>query len=96
MTITLEESVHKIKLEVGTLIKIDILDNPKDECTGYFKQINDNGIIFCPSKNAALSSNPEFNILVPINQIGQVYWISNLVVYELNVKKYADSKQISK
>jgi hypothetical protein len=96
MTIKLEESVHGMKLEVGTLIKVDILDNPKDECFGYFKQINDDGIIFCPSRNAALSSNSEFNILVPMNQIGQVYWISKIGIYELQVRKYADTSQISK
>jgi hypothetical protein len=96
MTITLEETVHGIKLEVGTLIKVDILDNPKDECVGYFKEINDNGIIFCPSRNAALSSDSEFNILVPMNQIGQVYWISKIGIYELSVKRYADAQQISK
>lgn len=96
MKIKLEEITHGFEIPISTLIKIDILENPQDECSGYFKQINDEGIIFCPSKNASLSSNPEFNILVPMNQIGQVYWISRIMVYGLQIKRYAENQQISK
>jgi hypothetical protein len=96
MGIRLEDTVHGIELEVGTLIKVDILSKDEDECIGYYKGITNDGIFICPSQKACFSKESQFNILIPMEDIARVYRVGRIATISLEVKRYADTQQISK
>jgi hypothetical protein len=96
MAITLEETAHGIELEVGTPIVVKLLSKSGDQCMGYFKKIDDNGITICPSLGGCFSSDYKFDARISMGDIAEVSQIAKYYIYRLQIKRDLDTEQISK
>lgn len=93
MAFRLEEGIHGIELRPGTKIGMDLVPEFGDSCIGYFKEINEKGITICPSQRYCFSSDSNCDFVIPLDKLAQVYWIGNIIIQDVQIKRYVDITQ---
>jgi len=89
MRITLEETVHGTELKVGTPIIIEISgENGQDQCVGYYREINEDGITICPSSFYASLLNSNCDFVIPMQDIKKIIRIIRAASLEYSIKGY--------